>query len=108
MSSNTEKLIAEMCLRLTALTEEIAHLRSLVAGSPIHVEGWAKPRKAAAALQTEGVQNTRHLQQLRLEGAFSESKGEIRDVGRGNTPRWEYHVSKCRSALQKHFKRLAR
>lgn len=103
----TEKMIAEMFLQLKTLTAEVAQLRALVSGLPSHAEGWATPDRAAAALQSEGVKNVRHLQRLRLDGVFSEAKGEIRNVSSGNRPTWEYHIPCCRKALQRHFKRLA-
>jgi hypothetical protein len=56
-------------------------------------------------VKAEGVKSQKHLQQLRLEGAFSESKGEIRNTSKGDQPRWEYHVPSARKALQRHFKR---
>lgn len=104
MTEDTHKLIAQMTIQLQQLTAEVCHLRSIVSGLPIRAEGWATPQKAAAALQEEGVKNARHLQRLRLEGAFSEVKGEIRDVSTGDRPTWEYHISKCRSALRRHFR----
>ncbi len=77
MSSDAEKLIAEMFLQVKRLTEEIALLRSLISGSPTHVEGWAKTQKAAAALQAEGVQDAKELQRLRLAGAFMALVAEV-------------------------------
>lgn len=106
-SRSESRLIAEMFLQLKALTAEVAQLRSVLCGIPIHAEGWTNPAKAAAALQAEGVKNTRHLQRLRLEGVFSETKGEIRDVSKGDRPTWEYHIPSCRKALRRHFKRIA-
>lgn len=96
-----------MFLQVKKLTAEVAQLRSLIAGSPAHVEGWAAPQQAAKALQADGVRNAKHLQQLRLDGAFSEDRGDIRNVSKGGTmPRWEYNIPKCRTALQRHFRRL--
>lgn len=105
--NDVHQIIGEMFLQLKSLTAEVAELRSIVSGSPIHAEGWSIPDKAAAALQAEGVKNARHLQRLRLDGVFGESKGEIRNVSTGNRPTWEYHVPSCRKALQRYFKRKA-
>lgn len=107
MTDTTEKLIAEMFLQIKTLTAEVAQLRAVVCGSPIHAEGWSSPDKAAAALQADGVRNARHLQRLRLEGVFSEAKGEIRDIGKGKKPVWQYHVPKCKAALRRHFGRAS-
>jgi hypothetical protein len=107
MSNDSQKLIAEMFLQIQNIATEIAQIRSQLAGSPSHVEGWAAPQKAAKALESEGIRNAKHLQQVRLDGAFSEDRGEIRNVSKGGTmPRWEYHVPKCRAALRRHFRRL--
>ena len=101
-----EQLIAQMFVQLKTLTTEVAQLRAVIAGNS-RTEGWARPESAAAALQSDGVRDARHLQRLRLDGAFSEVKGEIRNVSTGNRPTWEYHIPKCRTALQRYFKHLA-
>jgi hypothetical protein len=106
-NSDLHKMVAEMFLQMKQLTSEVSQLRSLVEGSPVHIEGWAAPDKAASALQADGVKNARHLQRLRLEGVFSDSKGEIRNVSKGDRPTWEYHIPNCRKALQRYFKRQA-
>lgn len=105
--SNLEKLIAEMYLKMSVLIDEIEQLKSIIARSPVHAEGWVTADKAASALQSDGVRNTRHLQRLRLGGVFSESKGEIRNVSKGDRPTWEYHIPSCRKALQRYFRRIA-
>jgi hypothetical protein len=74
-----------------------------ISKSPSFVEGWATGEDAAEALRNEGVKNHRHLKNLRLDGAFSEGK-DIRNVGKGKLPRWEYHIPSCRKALARHFK----
>jgi hypothetical protein len=102
--SSTEKMVAEMFLQLKTLTAEVAELRAAVIVSAIRMEGWATPEKAASALQADGVKNSRHLQRLRLSGAFSEVKGEIRNTSQGRRPTWEYHIPKCRTALRRYFK----
>jgi hypothetical protein len=94
-----------MALELKSLTNEVAQLRSIVSGQPIHAEGWSTTKKAAAALQAEGVKNARHLQRLRLvKRVFSEAKGEIRNTSQGRRPTWEYHIPKCRAALRRYRK----
>lgn len=107
MNNPTEKMIAEIFLQIKTLTAEVAQLRAVVCGLPIHAEGWATSKKAAAALQADGIKNDRHLQRLRLEGVFCEAKGEIRNTSKGNRPSWQYNVPACRKALQRYFKRLA-
>lgn len=103
----SEKLLAQLVLQVSSLTTEVIQLRSLVSGSPNFTEGWAPPNDAAIALKNEGVKNARHLQKLRLIGAFSEARGEVRNVSNGDRPTWEYHIPSCRRALQRHFKRRA-
>jgi hypothetical protein len=103
--NDSEKILSELVLQVSTLTSEVVQLRSLVSGSPNFVEGWAVGKDAAAALKNEGVKNAKHLQRLRLDGAFSEGRGEIRNVSRGDRPTWEYHVPNCRKALQRHFKK---
>jgi hypothetical protein len=105
MTQDAETLLAELVLRVTSISSELKQLRSLVSGHPNFAEGWASPKDAAIALKNEGVKNQKHLQKLRLDGAFSESKGEIRNVSTGDRPTWEYYVPNCRKALQRHFKR---
>lgn len=104
---DSEKLIAELVLQMKALTSEVAQLRSLVSGSPNFAEGWATSKTAAQALRNEGIKSPKHLQRLRLDGAFSEQKGEIRNVSQGDRPTWEYHIPSCRKALQRYFRKLA-
>jgi hypothetical protein len=103
---DTDKLIAKTYLQMQRLTAEVAMMRSHLEGKPDKKEGWMASRKAASALENEGVKSTKHLSSLRLQGAFSESKGEIRNVSRGNRPTWEYNVPKCRKALQRYFSTL--
>lgn len=106
MTQDAEKLLAETLLEVKRLASEVQRLSNLVSGSPSFVEGWADPASAAIALRNEGVKNSKHLQKLRLDGAFSEVKGEIRNVSRGkNRPTWEYHIPSCRKALQRHFRK---
>jgi hypothetical protein len=104
--SSSEKLVAEMFLQLKTLTAEVAELRAAIIGSAIRMEGWTTPKKAAAALQADGVKNARHLHRLRREDVFTESKGECRNVSRGARPTWEFHIVKCRAALQRHHRQL--
>jgi hypothetical protein len=103
IETDSERLIAEMYLQVKKLTSEVKELRSLVAGSPTIAEGWSDPATAWQRLQSEGVKSQRGLQKLRLAGAFSETKGEIRNVSGGDRPTWEYNTPKCRKALQRYF-----
>ncbi|MFM7425592.1 MAG: hypothetical protein ACKO7W_11465 [Elainella sp.] len=106
--SDLQKLISELYLQQQQLLAEVAAIKSLVAGTQTQIEGWATPDRAAAALLPDGVENARHLQRLRLDGVFSEAKGEVCNLSKGKKrPTWRYHVPKCRTALQRHFKRLA-
>ncbi len=100
-----EKLLAQSVLLLSAINAELKRLNQLLSGHPVTAEGWAAPSIAWQALKSEGVKSQKHLKQLRLEGVFSEAKGEIRNLSTGTRPTWEYHIPKCRNALQRHFKR---
>lgn len=104
MQSDLEKLVAEMFLMIKAMHSELKRLHEKVDGSPGLMEGWADPAKAWQALRSEGVKSQKHLQKLRLDGAFSEAKGEVRNVSQGDRPTWEYHIPKCRKALQRYFR----
>ena len=106
MTQDAETLLAKLVLQVTSLASELQQLRSIVSGSPSFVEGWAVPKDAAIALKNEGVKNQKHLQKLRLDGAFSESKGEIRNVSQGDRATWQYHVPNCRKALQRYFRKI--
>ncbi len=105
-NENLHQMVAQIFLEVTALRSEVQQLRSEIAGQT-QPEGWAPPTEAAAALKTEAVKNARHLQKIRLDGAFSEKHGEIRNVSPGDRPTWEYHIPKCKIALRRHFKRIA-
>lgn len=105
--TDSEKLLSELVLQVSSLTSEVVQLQKLISGAPTHTEGWAGAKEAAAALKSEGVKNPMKLQRLRLDGAFSEQRGEIRNVSQGEgRPTWEYNVPKCRQALQRHFRKL--
>jgi hypothetical protein len=99
-----DTIIAELVLQVAKLTSEISQLRAEVSGSPNFVEGWATSKDAAIALRNEGVKDHRHLQKLRLDGAFLEGR-DIRNTSKGDRPSWQYHIPSCRKALQKHFRR---
>lgn len=105
--SELDKLVAETYLQIQRLTTEVAMLRSHLEGKPDKKEGWMASRKAASALENEGVKSPKHLSLLRLKGAFSEDRGEIRNVSRGDRPTWEYNIPKCRKALQRYFSALS-
>lgn len=106
MTPDSEKLIAELYLNQQKLMAEVQALRSQLAGHPAIADGWMSAADAAIALKPEGIKSARHLQKVRLDGAFSESKGEIRNMSAGDRPTWQYHVPSCRKALQRHFKRI--
>jgi hypothetical protein len=107
MTQDAEKLLAELALQVGTLTSEVMQLRSLLTNAPNQNEGWAGANEAAEALKSEGVKNALKLQRLRLDGAFSEAKGEIRNVSQGEgRPTWEYNIPKCRQALQRYFRKL--
>lgn len=108
MTQDAEKLLAEALLELKRVSSEVRSLRDLIQGNPSLAEGWADPASAWQALRSEGVKSQKHLQKLWLAGAFSELKGEIRNVSRGDRPTWEYNVPKCRKALASYFRKLAR
>jgi hypothetical protein len=105
--SNHYQIIAQMALDLKNVQAKLDRLESLVSGSPNFMEGWSDPKEAAAALRNEGVKNDTHLGKLRRRGAFSEVRGEIRNVSQGaGRPTWEYNVPKCRHALKRYFSKL--
>lgn len=106
MTNDAEKLLAQMLLELTQVKMEVRQLRDYIAGNPTYAEGWAGPNSATVALLNEGVKSPKHLQRLRLDGAFSEARGEIRNVSKGDRPTWEYHIPSCRKALQRHFRKM--
>jgi hypothetical protein len=107
MTEDSEKILGELVLQISALTSEVVQLRSLLTNAPSQNEGWASAKEAAEALKNEGVKNALKLQRLRLDGAFSEQRGEIRNVSQGEgRPTWEYNVPKCRSALKRYFSKL--
>ena len=101
---DSHKLIAEMFLRQEMMMSEIKSIKAQLAGHPAIADGWMSAKDAAIALKPEGVKSARQLQKLRLGGLFSESKGEIRNVSKGDRPTWLYHVPNCRKALQWRFK----
>ncbi|MBD1842126.1 hypothetical protein H6F89_01605 [Cyanobacteria bacterium FACHB-63] len=107
MTPDSEKMLAEMYLNQQRMMEEIRALRAQLAGHPAIADGWMNAADAAIALKPDGVKSAQHLKNLRLDGAFSEFKNAIRNVGKGEIlPRWEYHVPSCRKALQRHFRQL--
>lgn len=99
-----DTLISELILQVAGLKSEISQLRDTINGSATFVEGWANPKNAASALRNEGVKNARHLQKLRLDGAFKEGR-DVRNTSKGDRPTWEYHIPQCRKALQRYFKK---
>jgi hypothetical protein len=107
VSEDTTKILSELVLQVSTLTSEVASLRSLVSGTPTHSEGWMGAKESAKALKNEGVISHHKLQRLRLDGAFSEQRGEIRNISHGEgRPTWEYNIPKCRQALQRYFRKL--
>lgn len=106
MISDSETLIAQMYLNQQRMMAEIKALRVALEGHPAISDGWMTEKDAAVALKAEGIKSASHLKKLRLDGAFSESKGEIRNVGKGEIPRWQYYIPNCRKALQRYFRGL--
>jgi hypothetical protein len=107
MTQDSEKMLAELLLQVADLTSEVMQLRSGISGTPSHSDDWMGAKEAAKALKNEGVVSRHKLQRLRLAGAFSEQREEIRDTSKGKgRPTWEYNVPKCRQALQRYFRKL--
>jgi hypothetical protein len=98
----SEKILAEVLLTLQNIEARMNQLERPQESRT----GWLQPAEAWEALRPEGVRSQQHLKKLRLAGAFSEAKGEIRNVGLGKTPDWEYNVQNCKKALPRHFKKL--
>jgi hypothetical protein len=96
-----DKILAQVLLTLQNIEARLASIEQ-----PQNSSGWLRPAEAWTALKSEGVRSQQHLKKLRLAGAFSEARGEIRNVGLTAQPVWEYEVQKCRKALPKHFKKL--
>lgn len=86
MQADAERLIAEIYLELKAVKSELKDLRRQISGNPGFAEGWADAGTAWQALRAEGVKSQKHLQKLRLSGAFSEVKREIRNISQGDCP----------------------
>jgi hypothetical protein len=102
---SAEKLLAEMVLQMEELRTEIKELRSLLSPTTA-AEGWMFAKEATAALKSDGLRSIHHLQRIRLDGGFSEQRGEIRNVSKGlDRPTWQYNIPKCRQALNKYFKK---
>ena len=106
MTPESEKMLAEMFLRQERMMQEIRALRAQLEGHPAIADGWMNEKDAAIALKTHGIKSPKQLKNLRLDGAFSEAKGEIHNDGKGKTPRWLYHVPNCRKALDRRFRQI--
>ncbi|MCY6492333.1 hypothetical protein [Leptolyngbya sp. GGD] len=106
MTPDSEKILAQMYLDQQKFMAEFREFRAQLEGHPTIADGWMDAKDAAIALKPEGIKSKRHLQTVRLDGAFSECKGEIRNVSKGDRPTWQYHVPNCRKALQRHFRRI--
>ena len=105
-AANLEQIVAQTLLEVKRLQLQVQILQEQLSGKAAMLEGWAIPSDAAAALKNEGVKSSRHLQKLRLDGAFSESRGEVRNVSKGDRPTWEYHIPSCRKAIQRYFRKV--
>lgn len=103
MDTDATLLLAEALLELKSLSAKVDSLQQQIAG--VVVDGWVNPTEAAKALKPDGVRSASHLKSLRLDGAFSEVKREIRNISKSEKPMWEYHVPRCRSALSVYFRR---
>ena len=106
MTPESEKMLAEMFLRQERMMQEIRALRAQLEGHPAIADGWMDAKDAAIALQSHGIKSKRQLQKMRLDGIFSESKGEISNTSNGERPTWLYHVPSCRKVLQRRFRAL--
>jgi hypothetical protein len=106
MTPDAEKLLAQMYLDQQKLMAEVRELRAQLEGHPAIADGWMDAKNAAIALKPEGIKSARHLQRLRLDGAFSADRGEINNRSAGDRPTWYYYVPKCRKALRLHFQRI--
>ncbi|BAS57225.1 hypothetical protein NIES2135_34190 [Leptolyngbya boryana NIES-2135] len=106
MTPDSEKLLAQMYLDQQKLMAEVRALRAQLEGHPAIADGWMNAKNAAIALKSHGITSPKQLQNLRLDGAFSESKGEIQNTSKGETPRWLYHVPSCRKALERRFRQI--
>lgn len=102
MDSDIAKMLSEALQQIYELNNKVDQLQQQLSGVN-HISGWASPTDAAIALKPDGVMSVSHLRDLRLRGAFSESRKEIRKAGR----RWEYNIEKCRPALASYFRRQA-
>ncbi|BAU12552.1 hypothetical protein LEP3755_30820 [Leptolyngbya sp. NIES-3755] len=109
MSQEAEQFIAQILLNQHTIMTQLRALTEQLNGHPSVGQGWMRTSEAALALKSDGVLNARHLRKLQVDKVFSEKNGEIRNVSKGTEKaRWEYHVPKCRAALQRHFKGIAK
>jgi hypothetical protein len=106
MDNATQKIIAQTLIAVQHLTSEVQELRAIIQGTAAIAEGWTDSATAWQALKPQGVKSQGHLQRLRRDQVFSELKGEIRNVSKGDRPTWEYHIPSCRKALQRHFRKV--
>ena len=87
-----EKLIAELVL-------DVKWIKARLAADPVVLsEAWEPAAIAATKL---GISASR-LKQLRRDGILTEAGGQIRNVSRGDRPTWEYHISRCQQAIERH------
>jgi hypothetical protein len=100
MTPDSEKILAEMYLTQQRMMEEIRALRSQLEGHPAIADGWMNAADAAIALKAQGIKSAGQLKKLRLDGAFVESKGEIRNVSKGDRPTWLYRPKLSEGATE--------
>lgn len=99
-----EKLMAELLLEIKKLN---TLLQNQQPQTQIEEPEWATASDAYELLKSPRIKSPAALKRLRLEGVLSESRGEIRDISKGDIPRWEYNIPKCRAAIKAYFDRLS-
>lgn len=109
----SDPVLADILLTLKQLSADFAEmkrqnaeLRQMLADKiPTH-QGWLRTTQAAEALRPDGVRSVHQLRDFIEAGVFLESKGEIRNIGKGDRSVWELYIPKAKSALHRYFKEL--
>ncbi|MFH7241738.1 MAG: hypothetical protein ACHWZW_02705 [Spirulina sp.] len=86
--------IQQIMNKLDAIQLESAELRAELAAlrQQLMVTRWVKGRELARLMK----QSPRWPEVWRNNGLFTEQEGAIRNVGSKTTPRYEYHVGRCK------------